>query len=78
MIVHFVGFRDDRYWNAVKIFGSPHYIHRGWDMRARRELSASDVVVFAEGPHDQQPRVKSFHDLNEESPPPGQQAAGSW
>lgn len=64
-IVHFVGFRDDRYWNAVKVFGLPHYIHRGWDLRARRELAEDDVVVFADGPHDQEPRAKSYDDLRE-------------
>jgi hypothetical protein len=37
--VHFVGFRDDRYWNAVKVFGSPQFIHRGWDLRAQRETA---------------------------------------
>ena len=64
-IVHFVGFRDDRYWSAVKVFGPPHYIHRGWDLRARRELAEDDVVVFADGPHDQEPRAKSYDDLRE-------------
>lgn len=64
-IVHFVGFRDDRYWNAVKAFGPPHYIHRGWDLRAQRELDDGDLVVFAEGAHDQEPRVRSYNDLNE-------------
>ena len=28
--VHFIGFRDDRYWNAVRVFGRPHFIHRWW------------------------------------------------
>ena len=65
-IVHFVGFKDDRYWNAVRAFGMPHYIHRGWDLRARRELAGTDLVVFADGPHDQEPRVRSYDDLREE------------
>lgn len=64
-IVHFIGFKDDRYWNAVKTFGLPHYIHRGWDLRARRELSEGDLVIFADGPHDQEPRIKSYDDLRE-------------
>jgi hypothetical protein len=66
-VVHFVGFKDDRYWSAVKAFGPPHYIHRGWDLRARRELDDGDLVVFADGPHDQEPRVKSYNDLTEPS-----------
>lgn len=63
LILHFVGFKDDRYWNAVKAFGRPHYIHRGWDLRARRELAPDDMIVFADGPHDQQPRIKSYSDI---------------
>lgn len=65
-IVHFVGFKDDRYWNAVKVFGAPHFIHRGWDLRAQREIDENDLVVFAEGPADQAPRVRSYPDLIEE------------
>lgn len=47
--LHFVGFRDDRYWNAVRAFGLPDIIHCVWDERARREVGPDDVVVFAEG-----------------------------
>ncbi len=61
-IVHFIGFKDDRYWNAVKVFGAPHYIHPGFDMRALREIAPGDVVVFAEGDWRQEPRRKSFTD----------------
>ena len=62
---HFVGFRDDRYVAAVKAFGPPDFVHRGWDMRARREIADDDLVVFADGPSDQEPRVKSFDDIRE-------------
>lgn len=65
-IVHFIGFRDDRYWAAVKVFGPPHYVHIGWDLRARREIDAEDLIVFAEGSYDQEPRVKSFDDIRED------------
>jgi hypothetical protein len=65
-VVHFVGFRDDRFWNAVKVFGRPHFIHRGWDLRARREIDLeNDLVVFADGEFDQEPRRKSFDDIRE-------------
>lgn len=64
-IVHFVGFKDDRYHNAVKVFGPPHYIHPGFDMRALREIAPGDFVVFANGAADQLPRQKSFTDYNE-------------
>jgi hypothetical protein len=63
--VHFVGFRDDRYWSAVAIFGRPDVIHRGWDLRARREIGEDDLVVFADGEHDRPPRVQSFDDIDE-------------
>jgi hypothetical protein len=66
--IHFVGFRDDRYWNAVKVWGPPDFVHAGWDMRARREIADGDTVIFADGPADQEPRAKSFSDLREASP----------
>lgn len=63
--VHFVGFSGEEYWSAVKAFGPPHFIHRGWDLRARREIADGDLVVFAKGSHDQEPRTKSFDDIRE-------------
>lgn len=62
--VHFVGFRDDRYWNAVKVFGTPDFIHRTWDERARREIwEEGDTVVFADPPTS--PSAKNGNDLDE-------------
>ena len=69
MAVHFVGFRDDRYWNAVRVWGEPDFIHRGWDLRARREIADSDTVVFATGPADQEPRVRSWNDIDDPTAP---------
>ena len=63
--LHFVGFRGDEYVRAVRIFGPPDFIHRGWDLRAQREIAEGDSVVFATGPHDQQPRVRSYNDIDE-------------
>lgn len=68
MIVHFIGFRDDRYWNAVKVWGSPHYVHPGWDMRALREVAPGDVLVFADGRWTDPPRRRSFTDYREVEP----------
>ena len=45
--IHFIGFRDDRYWNAVKVWGLPDFYHRIWDNRAKQEISPGDVVIFA-------------------------------
>lgn len=50
--LHFVGFKDDRYWNAVKVFGVPDVVHRIWDERARQEIAPGDVAIFAEGSID--------------------------
>ena len=66
--VHFVGFRDERYWRAVEAFGLPDFIHRGWDMRAQREIAPGDLVVFASGDATQDPRRQSFNDLSEREP----------
>lgn len=63
--VHFVGFKDDRYINAVRAFGLPDFIHRGWDRRANREIADGDLIVFADGPADQAQRVKSYDDIRE-------------
>lgn len=47
-IVHFIGFRGDEYWSAVRAFGRPHFIHRWLDQRAFREIDwQEDLVVLA-------------------------------
>ena len=66
-MIHFVGFRDYRYTTAVRLFGLPDFIHRGWDLRAQREIALGDVIVFASGCEKQSPRRKSFNDLDEGS-----------
>ena len=48
-MIHFVGFKDDRYHNAVRTFGRPDFVHRRWDYRAVCEIAPGDVVVFADG-----------------------------
>lgn len=62
MAVHFIGFRDDRYHNAVKVFGQPDFIHRYWDVRAKQEIAEGDVVVFAKGTESDAPRAYTFND----------------
>lgn len=47
--VHFVGFKDDRVHNAVRVFGKPDFWHRRWDRRAVDEVAEGDTVVFATG-----------------------------
>lgn len=55
-MTHFARFPaplDQRYENAVRVFGPPDFLHRVWDRRAQREIAAGDVVVFAKGDADQ-------------------------
>lgn len=60
-MIHFVRFKDDRYHNAVRVFGKPDFIHRFWDRRAADEIAEGDIVVFAEG-DDTQPIVPFAYD----------------
>lgn len=51
--VRFASLADQRYANAVRLFGRPDFLHRVWDQRAQREIGEGDVVVFATGDADQ-------------------------
>ena len=62
MAVHFIGFKDGRYHNAVKVFGQPDFIHRYWDVRAKQELVSGDVAVFATGTECDTPKLHTFND----------------
>ena len=61
-LIHFVGFSDDRYWNAVRVFGKPDYVHRFWDNRAISEIAPGDSVVFADGDDTQSIRLYAYDD----------------
>ncbi|QTG12411.1 hypothetical protein G6M86_03750 [Agrobacterium tumefaciens] len=67
-ITHFIGFRGEEYWSAVKVWGQPHYIHRGWDKRAQREIVDVDLVIFAKGTDRDEPRDFNYDDLKEDYP----------
>lgn len=58
-VVHYVGFRCDRYGFAKRIFGGPAFIHRVWDRRAQRDIGSDDLVIFATGPD-----VQDFNRFN--------------
>lgn len=47
--VHFVGFRGEEYWSAVKVWGRPDMIHGRWDRRAQRDIGPGEIVIFATG-----------------------------
>lgn len=61
--IHFVGFRGEEWWSAIKIWGRPDYIHIGWDRRAQREILSIDTVIFARGNWDQVVAPYNYPDL---------------
>lgn len=63
-LVHFIGFRGEEYWSAVRIFGRPDFFHRVWDERAKHggETATGDVLVFAKGSADDVPHPMAFND----------------
>ena len=63
--LHFVGFRGDEFTTAVRIWGKPDFIHRGWDRRAQREIADGDIVIFAKGDSDQPVAPFNFNDIDE-------------
>lgn len=67
-VVHFIGFRGEEFWSAVKAFGRPHFIHRGWDRRAQREIGDGDLVVFAKGDEHQPLAERNYPDIIEKEP----------
>lgn len=72
--VHFVGFRGEEYWSAVRIWGLPDFYHRVWDQRARREVADYDLCVFAK--YDpEHPSPYNFDDSNEPGDPAARERA---
>jgi len=64
--LHFVGFSDDRIWNARRVFGEPDFYHRNFDMRARQEIVPGDIAVFATGSIDDPPHLISWDDSQQD------------
>lgn len=44
--VHFIGFRGEEFWSAVKVFGYPDFIHLWHDSRMYGDVSTTDILVF--------------------------------
>lgn len=63
--LHFIGFRDDRFHAAVKVWGRPDFYHRRWDERARQELAPGDVAIFSYGDEHAPRDPHSFDDSRE-------------
>lgn len=64
--LHFVGFRDDRVWAALRLFGPPDFWHRIYDMRAKQEIAPGDEAVFATGSIDDLPKPVSHDDSQQD------------
>lgn len=62
MAVHFIGFNDDRVWNAIKVWGKPDFWHRVWDYRAQVEVVEGDIAIFASGNEKDEPKLYSWDD----------------
>lgn len=64
-VVHFVAFRGDEWWSAVRIWGRPTFIHRGWDRQAKGEIEEGDMVIFARGTEADEPSRWNYPDVDE-------------
>lgn len=60
--LHFVGFKDDRIFNAIKIFGKPDFWHRVYDARTLQEIFEGDKIVFATGDENQPLKEFTWND----------------
>jgi len=56
--VHFIGFRGEEYWSAVKIFGVPDFIHLIHDSRLYGDVGEHDILIF--GPKADPNRISEF------------------
>ena len=51
-MLHFVGFRGEEYWSAVKVWGKPDFYHMGFDLRMNLSVDWEvDTIICANG-HD--------------------------
>jgi len=47
--VHFVGIANDQYYNAVKVWGRPHFTHGRATWSAMGDIDRDDIVIFGRG-----------------------------
>lgn len=60
--LHFVGFRGEEYWSAVRVWGFPDFIHRYLDHRAVGDFAPDDIIICARGCTDDPPNPYAFND----------------
>jgi hypothetical protein len=61
--IHFVGFRGEEYWAAVKVWGKPDGIHLIHDMRMYGDVGEGDIIIF--GPKAG-PELSEYNDQDHE------------
>ena len=44
--MHFIGFRGEEYWSAVKVWGKPDFVHLKAQWSNLGELAPEDIVIF--------------------------------
>lgn len=58
--VHFVGFRGEEYWSAVRIWGTPDYVWPAASFRILGECAAHDTVIFGPSAFNRPKKWKLF------------------
>jgi hypothetical protein len=44
--IHFIGFRGEEFWSAVKVWGQPDFVHMIHDARMYGDVGPDDTLVF--------------------------------
>jgi hypothetical protein len=47
--LHFIGFRGEEYWSAVRVWGRPDFIHEYATWSVLGDCAPDDTVIY--GPH---------------------------
>lgn len=61
--IHFVGFKGEEFFSAVRVWGLPDFVHRWKDDRFKHggEVHPNDLVIFANG-EETKVRKYTFND----------------
>lgn len=56
-VIHYIGFRDDAFLRAYRIYGGPAMIHRVNDRFAQNEIDPeTDIAIYAGNEHEDRVR----------------------
>jgi len=50
--LHFIGFRGEEYWSAVRVWGKPDYVWPKATWSVLGEISGEDTIIFAKHAYD--------------------------